>query len=148
LEEGNYGVGVALIRDEIVVKIGRNQVFTPHFRSDLHAEMSVLNAYEDEVRGSALIHRDTTLYTSIEPCIMCFARIVNAGIKRVFYAAPEPTGGMNSIRQNLPEAWIKIQSGSGTTFSQADCSKELSQIADEILWSSAETLENTLRNRG
>jgi tRNA(adenine34) deaminase len=84
LEEGNYGVGAALIRDNVVLKLGRNQVFAPHFRSDLHAEMAVLNAYEEDVRGSALIHRDSILYTSVEPCVMCFARILSAGIKRVF----------------------------------------------------------------
>jgi tRNA(Arg) A34 adenosine deaminase TadA len=45
---GNYGVGAVLVDPNgYVVEQGRNSVFFPHFRSDLHAEMVVMNAFEE-----------------------------------------------------------------------------------------------------
>src|SRR5262249_22052137 len=59
---GNYGVGAVLVDPQgTVVEQGQNAVFYPHFRSDLHAEMVALNAFEDRhpevdrVRGNALV---------------------------------------------------------------------------------------------
>src|SRR5258708_596164 len=49
---GNFGVGALLI-DETgeVVALGHNEVFHPYFRSDRHAEMVVLDAWEDARAG-------------------------------------------------------------------------------------------------
>jgi len=51
--EGNFGIGACLVRKETgkVILRGRNKVFKPYFRSDLHAEMDVLNRYEESVKG-------------------------------------------------------------------------------------------------
>lgn len=45
---GNYGVGAVLIDPggELLER-GRNSVFFPHFRSDMHAEMVVMTAFEE-----------------------------------------------------------------------------------------------------
>ena len=44
-----YGVRAILLDPAgTVIHRGRNQVFSPHFRSDLHAEMVVLNAFEEQ----------------------------------------------------------------------------------------------------
>ena len=64
---GNYGVGAVLVdpNGEIVER-GRNAVFYPHFRSDLHAEMVAMNAFEErhpmwttcgDTRSYALLNR-------------------------------------------------------------------------------------------
>jgi cytosine deaminase len=45
---GNYGVGAVLVDPNgKIAEQGRNSVFFPHFRSDLHAEMVVMNAFEE-----------------------------------------------------------------------------------------------------
>src|SRR5262245_48002812 len=47
-QRGNYGVGAVLVNPGgSVVSKGQNTVFYPHFRSDLHAEMVVMNAFEE-----------------------------------------------------------------------------------------------------
>src|SRR3954462_15651943 len=49
---GNFGVGAILVDGSgHVAALGHNQVFSPHFRSDLHAEMVVLDAWEDALAG-------------------------------------------------------------------------------------------------
>jgi len=71
---GNFGVGSVLVdcsRD--IVAWGHNQVFSPYFRSDRHAEMVVVDRYEKLYRN-ATKPKAHTLYTSLEPCPMCLAR--------------------------------------------------------------------------
>ena len=70
-QRGTYAVGAVLLdSDGAVVAEGHNEVFTGNFRSDLHAEMVVLNKFEAQHQGQggpgAL-----TLVSSLEPCPMC-----------------------------------------------------------------------------
>src|SRR5262249_36951669 len=45
---GNFGVGAILLDDRgQVVAQGHNEVFHPHFRSDRHAEMVVIDGWEN-----------------------------------------------------------------------------------------------------
>jgi hypothetical protein len=45
---GNYGVGALLVDPQgTIVARGQNAVFSPYFRSDLHAEMVVMNTFEE-----------------------------------------------------------------------------------------------------
>ncbi len=40
----------------------------------------------------------TTLYVTLEPCIMCMGAIIHARIKRLVYGAADPkTGAVNSV---------------------------------------------------
>jgi len=45
--EGNFGYGACLVNESTgeVVERGHNRVFYPYFRSDLHAEMDLLDKY-------------------------------------------------------------------------------------------------------
>ena len=59
---GNYGVGAVLVDPQgQVVERGRNMVFLPHFRSDRHAEMMVMTAFQqrypaaENMRGYTLM---------------------------------------------------------------------------------------------
>lgn len=53
-EEGNIGVGAVIVGpDGEIIQRGRNRVFLPHFRSDLHAEMDAMNRFEDQFRDVA-----------------------------------------------------------------------------------------------
>lgn len=83
---GNYGVGAVLVDpDGKVLARGRNRSFFPRFRSDLHAEMEVMNAFED--RGPPGDMRGYLLVTSLGPCPMCLARLLIAGVETVKFLA-------------------------------------------------------------
>jgi tRNA(Arg) A34 adenosine deaminase TadA len=91
---GNFGVGAALVDPRgTVVEQGRNALFYPRFRSDLHAEMVVMSAFEDRnPAGDSM--RGYTLVCSLEPCPMCVARLLIAGVQTVNFLAPDELGGM------------------------------------------------------
>lgn len=52
VEEGNFGIGAVLVDTKgAIVEGGHNQLFTPYFRSDRHAEMVVMNKFEQNNPG-------------------------------------------------------------------------------------------------
>jgi tRNA(Arg) A34 adenosine deaminase TadA len=127
---GNFGVG-CLMTDEVgdVILTGRNEVFSPYFRSDRHAEMVVLNAFEDRYKETPTMN-GYVLYTSLEPCPMCLARLIMSGIPTVLYAAPDSFGGMVQKMKEFPPAFLQFSQGH--VFAQAQCSPELVQAASAI----------------
>src|SRR5258707_14877108 len=105
---GNYGVGAVLVdpKGEIVEQ-GRNTVFFPHFRSDLHAEMVAMNAFEER-HPTADNMRGYTLMVSVEPCPICLARLLVAGVQTVKFLAYDELAGMVNQRHHFPTAWNRL----------------------------------------
>lgn len=127
---GNYGVGAVLADPQGgVAAQGQNAVFYPSFRSDLHAEMVVMNAFEER-HPEANTMRGYTLLSSIEPCPMCFARLLAAGVQTVKFLAEDALGGMVNHRQHLPAAWQRL--GQRQVIRQADVSESLRQFARDV----------------
>ncbi|MCG8642648.1 MAG: tRNA adenosine(34) deaminase TadA [Desulfobacterales bacterium] len=56
-----------------------------------HAEINAMRAAAAALNNYRLI--GTTLYVTIEPCIMCMGAIIHARIKRVVYGASDPKWG-------------------------------------------------------
>ena len=142
--ERNGGIGACLVQKATgeIVEQGHNRQYEPYFRSDLHAEMDMLNRYEERVRKTrSRDPKDPTyrnprtmeglvLYTSVEPCPMCLGRIINAGVKEVYYAAPDHNGGMARRFQDLPPAWKAM--ARRMVIAPARCSPELQEIARDL----------------
>jgi len=61
-----------------------------------HAEMLALRKAAHFLGNYRLV--EATLYTTIEPCIMCMGAIIHARLKRVVYGATDPKwGGAGSL---------------------------------------------------
>jgi tRNA(adenine34) deaminase len=84
------------------------------------------------------------LYTTLEPCPMCLSRILTSGIPNVRYSAPNPSGGMVYLMDNLPPVWKEI--AKGDTFTVANCSPDLQKISDNLFQISKEELDGCLIN--
>ena len=87
---GEVPVGAVLVRDDQVLTSGWNR---PIGSCDptAHAEMLALRA------GGIALHDyrlgGTTLYVTLEPCLMCAAAIVHARVQRVVFGAWDPRAG-------------------------------------------------------
>lgn len=140
---GNFGVGAVLIDDAgRVVQKGQNRVFVPRFRSDLHAEMDAMTKFE---RRNDRTLRGYTLYTSVEPCPMCFARLITAGVSTVRYACPDKQGGMVHLMGRLPPVWRDLVAGQ--VFARASCSPDLTALAESVFQLNVVALDGKLRKR-
>lgn len=90
LEEGEVPVGAVLVSEGTVIGRGHNK------RNQLkevlsHAECTcLLDASE---RSGLAIFPESTMYVTLEPCIMCTGALLNAHVARVVYGAPEPKFG-------------------------------------------------------
>ena len=98
LAAGNKGevpVGAVLVRDEQVIALGANR---PIASCDptAHAEIEALRAGA-RILGSYRL-TGTTLYVTLEPCVMCAAAIVHARVRRCVFGAWDPrAGGAGSL---------------------------------------------------
>ncbi len=94
-EGGEVPVGAVLVRDGGIIAEGWNHPITAHDPT-AHAEIVALR------NGAALLNNyrllDTTLYVTLEPCIMCAGAIIHARVKRLVYGAADPkTGAAGSV---------------------------------------------------
>ena len=119
LEEGCYAVGALLVDDagELLCS-GRNQVFASTYASAAHAEMQVLDQLE--TKHATVDRQRLTLFVSLEPCLMCYGRILLAGIRRVRYLARDRDGGFALHHGRLPPAWSNLASGLAVIQAVAD----------------------------
>src|SRR5262249_18495906 len=133
---GNFGVGAILVDDggNQILAQGHNEIFNPRFRSDRHAEMVVMDCCENTTSEPI----GGTLYTSVEPCPMCLVRLSSSAVRRVFYVAPDLSGGMVSRLDALPPFWTQM--AQGKVFGQARCSADLIRAANDILLLNLEEL--------
>lgn len=86
-EEGGVPIGSVLARGPTIVATGYNrrvQIGDPI----AHGEMDCLRR-----AGRQLTYRDTTLYTSLSPCMMCSGTIVQLKIPRVVILENANFGG-------------------------------------------------------
>ena len=133
-----------LVNRKKIVQRGHNRVFSPHFRSDMHAEMDVMTKFEEG-------HRDVesmegyTLFSSLEPCPMCLGRLITSGVRKVYYVALDQDGGMANRLAYMPYEWRGL--AERQDFRLADCSPELSEIALQVFMETVEKNDDRLRRR-
>ncbi|WP_210618429.1 tRNA adenosine(34) deaminase TadA [Mammaliicoccus lentus] len=66
-----------------------------------HAEMLAIQEASEYLNSWRL--EDTTLYVTLEPCVMCSGAIVMSRIPHVVYGANDPKGGCSGSLMNLIE---------------------------------------------
>jgi tRNA(adenine34) deaminase len=104
---GEVPVGAVLVRDGKIISRGFNQ---PISNSDpsAHAEMMALRAAAQVELNYRL--PGTTLYVTLEPCIMCSGAIMHARVERVVFGAADPkTGAAGSVLNVFSEKQINHQ---------------------------------------
>ena len=56
-----------------------------------HAEVLALRRAANQIQNYRLL--GTTLYVTVEPCVMCMGMVVHARVARVVFGAPDPKWG-------------------------------------------------------
>ena len=104
---GEVPVGAVLVKDGKIISRGFNQ---PIGNSDpsAHAEMMALRAAAHIESNYRL--PGTTLYVTLEPCIMCAGAMLHARVERVVFGAADPkTGAAGSVLNVFSEKQINHQ---------------------------------------
>jgi len=89
--EGEVPVGAVLVSDE-------NQMMGEGYNQPIsgcdptaHAEVLALRQGAKKISNYRLMH--STLYVTLEPCVMCVGAIVHARVKRLVFGAQDPRAG-------------------------------------------------------
>jgi cytosine deaminase len=145
VESGNFGIGCIVVDPGgSIVARGHNQVFYPYFRSDRHGEMVVMDMIEKNYKRNNGM-KGYKLYTSLESCPMCMARLITSGCETIIHVADDPSGGMVHLKHNLPPMWIELSKAQ--SFIKASCSSQIEKAAQSIFMLNVEGLNERLRTR-
>jgi len=112
-EMGEVPIGAILVKDGLLIAKAHNQPISTNDPT-AHAEIQLIRAAGNKFKNYRLT--GTSLYVTLEPCMMCLGAIMHARIKRVVFGAYDPKTGVCSSSENLVEASCfnhKIELASG-----------------------------------
>ena len=95
---GEVPVGAVLVRGDEVIATGANRPISG-CDPTAHAEIEALRA-GGRALGSYRLN-DTTLYVTLEPCVMCASAIVHARVTRLVFGAWDPKAGAAGSSTNV-----------------------------------------------
>ena len=87
---GEVPVGAVLVRDGVIIGRGHNLRETSNDPTT-HAEMLAIRQGAEHIGHWRLL--DSTLYVTLEPCVMCMGAIILARIPRLVYGCRDPRVG-------------------------------------------------------
>ncbi|MEY2896368.1 MAG: hypothetical protein RL669_637 [Pseudomonadota bacterium] len=90
LDEGNLPIGAVIVHEGVIVARGRNGIDTGE-NDTQHAELAAIQSIPQFLFRHK---RQCTVYTTLEPCMMCMGAIVIAGIHRIVWGAADPVAGV------------------------------------------------------
>ncbi len=97
--QGEVPIGAVLVRDDQV--LGQAHNFRESWQ-DPTAHAEVVAIREAAAQSGSWRLSDTTLYVTLEPCVMCIGAIILARIPRVVFGAMDPKAGACGSVLNVP----------------------------------------------
>ena len=97
--EGNLPIGALISLDHEIIGAGKNSIWTPEISLTRHAEIEAMRSITPELWQQA---PRMSLYTTLEPCLMCLGAILLHRIGRVYFGSSDPYGGASSLVNHLP----------------------------------------------
>lgn len=98
---GEVPIGAVLVKDGRVIAEGWNSPIQRHDPT-AHAEIIAIRDAGVKIQNYRLL--DTTLYVTLEPCVMCMGAINNARIGRLVFGAFDPQRGAVCNALHLADA--------------------------------------------
>jgi len=95
---GEVPVGAVLVQGDAVLAVAANRPIAGNDPT-AHAEIEALRAGGQTLESYRL--NGTTLYVTLEPCVMCAAAIVHARVARLVFGAWDPKAGAAGSTTNV-----------------------------------------------
>lgn len=98
-QEGEVPVGAVIVKAGKIIAEGWNRPITNNDPT-AHAEIQAIRAASKALGNYRL--PDTSLYVTLEPCVMCMGAIIHARITRLVYAATDYRAGAVESVYTIP----------------------------------------------
>lgn len=126
---GEVPVGAVIVLGEEVLAAAHNSMISMNDPS-AHAEILAIRRAGERMGNYRLLR--TTLYVTLEPCIMCAAAIVQARIARVVFGAEDPkNGGVVSLYRILEDERLNHRTAVIGGILKEECGELLSRFFRE-----------------
>ena len=120
-EKDEVPVGAILVKNNDVLSAAHNLSIKKNDPS-AHAEILCLKEAGKVLNNHRLI--GTTLYVTLEPCMMCAGAIIHARISRLVYAtSDENTGFINSKNNLASNEWLNHKLDISSGILDRECSE-------------------------
>lgn len=103
--QGNRPVASLIVRDGAILGEGRNTIFTDHDPS-AHAEIAAIRQACDRLKTADL--SGSTLYSTLEPCPMCFWAMQEAKIGRLVLGGRYAGIGRTDMGRYTVESFLEF----------------------------------------
>jgi tRNA(adenine34) deaminase len=120
--ENEVPVGAVLVSGAEVIGEGWNQPIASHDPT-AHAEIVALRAGAMQRHNYRL--GSSTLYVTLEPCVMCMGAVINARVPRVVFGSWDPKAGACGSVIDLPR---EPRLGGGIDVFGGVCSEESARL--------------------
>lgn len=97
-ENGEVPVGAILVKDGLLIAKAHNQPISSN-DATAHAEIQLIRAAGEELKNYRLT--GTSIYVTLEPCVMCLGAIMHARIERIVFGASDYKSGVCGSTVNL-----------------------------------------------
>jgi len=105
VDSGNLPIGAVIVLDGKIIAEGQNRLYVPVTNPGRHAEIDALRNVDPSLWQSA---NEMTLFTTLEPCLMCLGTILLYHIGRVVYGAKDSRGGALCVVGHMPPSFEKF----------------------------------------
>jgi tRNA(adenine34) deaminase len=96
---GNLPIGALICLDGEIIAEGMNSIWQPVVDMTRHAEMEAMRSVPAHLWSRS---RGMTLFTTLEPCLMCAGAILLHQIGRLVFGALDRYGGVRVTVESLP----------------------------------------------
>ena len=90
VNEGEVPVGAILVKNGMIIAKAHNRPITKN-DATAHAEILAIRKAGKKEKNYRLV--GTTLYVTLEPCLMCLGALINARIERIVFGAKNTKNG-------------------------------------------------------
>jgi tRNA(adenine34) deaminase len=108
LERGEVPIGAVVVASGKVIGRGHNLTETLT-DATAHAEMQAITAASAALGGKYLA--ESTLYVTVEPCVMCAGAMAWSQLGRLVYGAPDPKRGYARYGATLLHPRTRVTAG-------------------------------------
>jgi len=96
LVDGEFPVGCVLVQDNEIIQSGRRRNSEGAVSNEIdHAEMVALRTLL--ARKPELDFQKITVYSTMEPCLMCYTTLLLSGVRRFVWAYEDVMGGGTNL---------------------------------------------------
>lgn len=124
-KKGEVPVGAVLVFKKKIIGEGWNASIHNNDPT-AHAEIIALRQGGKKLKNYRLLN--TTLYVTLEPCIMCFGAIIHSRIKNLVFGAKEKTNKIGILKKYLKDNHLNHKFSITESVLVEECSNLLNQF--------------------